>query len=69
MTFLPSSNTDSIRKTDRSMGGNQPDKASSTGGSPTGLSVTVVTAKLTSGGAQGSMTFSSGILVSQVAAS
>ena len=37
-------------------------------GTPTGLSVTITTAKLTTGGANGSMTFTNGILTSQTQA-
>lgn len=38
------------------------------GGSVTGISATIVTAKLTGGGANGSMTFVNGVLTAQVAA-
>lgn len=37
-------------------------------GTPTGLSVTITTAKLTTGGTNGSMTFTNGILTSQTQA-
>jgi len=37
-------------------------------GTPTGLSVTITTAKLTSGGTNGSMTFTNGILTAQTQA-
>lgn len=39
-----------------------------TGAAPSGLTVTITTAKLTSAGAEGSMTFTNGVLTAQVAA-
>jgi hypothetical protein len=40
-----------------------------TGAAPSGLTVTIITAKLTSAGAAGSMTFTNGVLTSQIPAS